>query len=87
MLVSRLIKTLISNQNLITKLSLVYLSRLVSTSCAGQMTPQELLNDEQYNPSGIAPHPQEWERGIVVQQVRDDATISETHFALILLLR
>jgi hypothetical protein len=78
MLVSRLIKTLISNQNLITELS---------TSCAGQMTPQELLNDEQYNPSGIAPHPQEWERGIVVQQVRDDATISETHFALILLLR
>jgi hypothetical protein len=41
------------------------------------MTPQELLNDEQYNPSGIAPQvdcsrtsskiPQEWERGIAPQ--------------------
>jgi hypothetical protein len=37
MLVPRLSKTLISNHNLITELSLVYLSRLVSTSCAGHM--------------------------------------------------
>jgi hypothetical protein len=36
MLVLRLIKTLISNYNLMTELSLIYLSRLVSTSFAGQ---------------------------------------------------
>jgi hypothetical protein len=47
MLVLRLIKTLISNHNLITELSLVYfLSRLISTSCAGQLQFRDRLRGE-----------------------------------------
>jgi hypothetical protein len=50
------------------------------------MTQQELLNDKQYNPTGIAPQddysrtsskiPQEWELGIA-PQVGNDTAISK----------